>query len=169
MSIDKPTEEFALSIELVPSTCWYTNVRSNVPATEWDILRRAVYRRAGNRCEICVGRGKTHPVECHEVWHYDDATRVQRLTGLAALCPACHQVKHIGLANVQGKSAQALSHLAKVNGWSANQARAYVEQAFELWARRSEHEWQLDLSLLETEEYKAWLERQLRSKTLENP
>ncbi|CAN5761393.1 hypothetical protein BH24DEI2_BH24DEI2_26960 [soil metagenome] len=88
---------------------------------------------------------------------------MQRLTGLTALCPACHQVKHIGLANVQGKSAQALSHLARVNGWSANQARAYVEQAFELWARRSEHEWQLDLSLLETEVYRVWLERQLKA------
>ena len=151
-----------LTVELVPSTCWYTNVRSHVPQAEWDALRRAVYRRAKNRCEICGGRGKTHPVECHEVWHYDDMARVQRLTGFAALCPDCHQVKHIGLANVQGKSAQAISHLAKVNGWSAHETRAYVTEAFELWARRSEHEWRLDLSLLETEAYKAWLERQVK-------
>ena len=135
-------------------------MRSHVPAAEWDLLRRAVYRRAQHRCEICGGRGKAHSVECHEVWHYDDAARVQRLAGFTALCPACHQVKHIGLANVQGKSAQALHHLAEVNGWSASRARAHVEQAFELWARRSEHEWQLDLSLLETEAYKAWLKRQ---------
>ena len=120
-----------------------------------------VYRRANNRCEICGGRGKTHPVECHEVWHYDDTTRMQRLAGFTALCPDCHRVKHIGLANVQGKGNQAQSHLARVNGWTAHEARAYVAEAFELWAQRSEHDWQLDTSLLETEVYKAWLERQV--------
>ena len=145
-----------------PSTCWYTNVRSHVPTNEWDVLRRAVYRRAQNRCEVCGGRGKAHSVECHEIWHYDDTTNVQRLAGFTALCPDCHQVKHIGLANVQGKSAQALSHLASVNGWSVSEARACLAKAFELWARRSEHDWQLDLSLLETEAYKTWLERQVK-------
>lgn len=154
MSTDKPepTREPVLTVELVPSTCWYTNMRSNVSQAEWDRLRRAVYRRAKNRCEICGGRGKTHPVECHEVWHYDDATRVQRLEGFTALCPSCHSVKHIGLAKVQGKLAQALSHLSKVNGWSADKARTYVDEAFEVWARRSEHQWQLDISLLEAEQ-----------------
>ena len=164
MSTDSPNSKNkpVLTIELVPATCWYTNVRSNVPQAEWDVLRRAVYRRANNRCEICGGKGKTHPVECHEVWHYNDVTKVQRLEGLTALCPACHQVKHIGLANVQEKGTQALRHLASVNGWSVGEARTYVAEAFELWARRSEHEWQLDLSLLETEAYKTWLERQVK-------
>ena len=162
MDTDKPAGEPKLPIELVPSTCWYTNVRSNVPVAEWDALRRAVYHRAKNRCEVCGGWGKTHPVECHEVWHYDDRARVQRLTGFTALCPDCHRVKHIGLANVQGKSVQALSHLARVNGWTAHESRAYVAEAFKLWARRSKYEWQLDTSLLETEAYKAWLERQVK-------
>ena len=157
-------DEPILTIELVPATCWYTNARSHVPAAEWDILRRAVYRRANNRCEVCGGRGHRHPVECHEVWHYDDVTRVQRLVRLTALCPPCHQVKHIGLANVQGKLPRALNHLAKVNGWSTGEARAYVDEAFERWSRRSAHDWQLDISLLETRRYKNWLERQISEK-----
>lgn len=33
-------------------------------------------------------------LECHEVWDYDDAMRVQRLSELVALCTRCHQVKH---------------------------------------------------------------------------
>ena len=158
MSADR--SEPSLTVELVPATCWYANVRSNVPAAEWDALRRAVYRRANYRCEVCGAQGSAHPVECHEVWHYDDVAKVQRLVRLIALCPACHQVKHIGLASVQGKLDQALRHLAKVNGWTASQSRAYVEEVFAVWAKRSEHEWQLDTSLLETPEYKAWLERQ---------
>jgi hypothetical protein len=76
-----------LTVELVPSTCWYTNVRSNVSKAVWDRLRRRVAAEAGKRCEICGGRGRRWPVECHEVWHYDDATKVQRLERLVALCP----------------------------------------------------------------------------------
>ncbi|MEJ7872263.1 MAG: hypothetical protein WKF67_08375 [Rubrobacteraceae bacterium] len=33
-------------------------------------------------------------LECHEEWEYDEATGVQRLSGLVALCTRCHQVKH---------------------------------------------------------------------------
>ena len=59
--------ETRLTVELVPSTCWYTNVRSHVPKAVWDRLRRQVAAEAGDRCEICGGRGRRWPVECHEV------------------------------------------------------------------------------------------------------
>lgn len=61
-----------LTVELVPRTSWYSNVRSNVLPGVWDRLRRPVFGRARSRCEICGGRGPAHPVECHEVWEYDD-------------------------------------------------------------------------------------------------
>ncbi len=92
-----------LTIELVPKTSWCHNVRALTDELGWDRIRRQVYRQAGYRCEICGGRGPEHPVECHEVWRYDDRTRVQLLVRMIALCPACHQVKHLGLANVQGR------------------------------------------------------------------
>ncbi len=62
-----------LTVELVPQTCWYTNVRSNVPAEDWERLRKFVFKLAGYRCEICGGRGDKWWVECHEQWEYDDA------------------------------------------------------------------------------------------------
>jgi hypothetical protein len=138
-----------LTIELVPRTCWYTNVRSNVPPAEWERLRRIVFSRAGNVCEICGGRGSKWPVECHEVFAYDDSARVQKLQRLMALCPACHEVKHIGLAGVRGKRANATAHLARVNHWTREDAELYIEACFEIWYRRSCHEWELDLSYLE--------------------
>ncbi|MBV9958377.1 MAG: HNH endonuclease [Acidobacteria bacterium] len=138
-----------LTIELVPKTCWYTNVRSHVSKEEWDRLRRIVYRAAGNVCEICGGRGKRWPLECHEVWRYDDERYVQKLERLIALCPQCHEVKHIGLAGVRGRQSEALKHLARVNGWSEEDARLYLEVCFEQWSRRSRHEWTLDISYLE--------------------
>lgn len=138
-----------LTIELVPKTSWYQNVRSHVSKEEWDKLKRLTFSRAGYRCEICGGRGRRWPVECHEIFVYNDEQHIQKLAGLLALCPACHEVKHIGLAGLRGKANQAKAHLAKVNNWSLEDAELYIEGCFELWHRRSSHGWQLDLSYLE--------------------
>jgi hypothetical protein len=134
-----------LTVELVPKTSWYHNVRALVDEMTWDRIRRQVYRQADYRCEVCGSRGPDHPVECHEVWRYDDRTRVQALVRMIALCPACHHVKHLGLANVKGRGAQARAHLARVNGWTLAQADAYIAEAFRVWAQRSHGPWALDL------------------------
>lgn len=143
------TRQSLLTIELVPRTSWFGNVRSHVPAEEWARLKKITSQKAGHRCEICGGRGPRWPVECHEVFSYDDARRVQKLERLVALCPACHEAKHIGLAGVRGRGGAALAHLARVNGWSRGDAELYLEACFEQWHRRSSHEWTLDLSYLE--------------------
>jgi hypothetical protein len=140
--------ETRLTVELVPSTCWYTNVRSNVSQAVWDGLRRRVAAEAGHRCEICGGRGRRWPVECHERWAYDDAAKVQRLERLVALCPDCHEAKHAGLASKRGRLDAVIGHLVKVNGWSADDAALYLEAVFETWAQRSRHQWTLDISVL---------------------
>lgn len=147
-----------LSIELVPASAWYTNVRSNVPKAEWDRLRKAVYLAANYRCEICNGVGDRWPVECHEVWLYDDKAHTQTLERLIALCPACHEVKHIGRAGVMGRQAEALEHLAAVNEWTLSEARSYAAECFRVWEERSKHDWALDTSALEnySGDNKAW-------------
>lgn len=137
-----------LTIELVPQTCWFSNVRDQVPPRDWDRIRRQVYENAGRRCEVCGGRGPRHPVECHEVWEYDEAAGVQRLVRMIALCPACHEVKHIGLAGIRGRADLAREHLAQVNGWSSGVADQYIEEAFATWRSRSARPWSLDISSL---------------------
>ncbi len=137
-----------LTIELVPSTSWYTNVRSNVSKKEWDIIRKLVYQQANNLCEICGGRGSKWPVECHEVWEYDDTNHVQKLKKMIALCPMCHKVKHIGRAGVMGEYEMALKHLIQVNNCSRSQAQTYVAEQFLIWEQRSKYDWTLDLSIL---------------------
>lgn len=138
-----------LTIELVPSTSWFSNVRSNVDRQTWDILRKLTYRQASYKCEVCGGRGDKHPVECHEIWHYDDSNYIQTLSGLTALCPSCHQVKHIGLARLQGKGEKAEAQLSKVNDWTTEQTDRYIDSAFDIWQSRSCHDWTLDLSWLD--------------------
>ena len=65
-----------LTVKLVPSTCWFSNVRDHVAKSTWDKLRKTTYQQAHYQCEVCGGRGKRHPVECHEIWHYDDLKHI---------------------------------------------------------------------------------------------
>ena len=138
-----------LTIELVPKSAWFSNVRSMVAKSDWDRLRKATYRVYRYRCGVCGGVGERHPVECHEIWRYDDAKRIQKLMGLIALCPPCHEVKHMGFANTRGRGAIATAHLAKVNGWTLPEAARYVQKQFAVWMQRSRFDWQVDLEWLE--------------------
>ena len=104
-----------LTAELVPSTCWWSNLRSNMPADEWAKCKAFVRKRSGDRCELCGGRGRQWPVECHEVWAYDETTWTQTLEGLIALCPPCHEVKHIGRAETVGNLERAKNRLMVAN------------------------------------------------------
>lgn len=137
-----------LTIELVPATCWGSNVREVVSRRQWEVIGAAVRDASGERCEICGGRGQRHPVDCHEVWFYDDIARRQRLVRMCALCPACHGVKHLGRSRQLGFGGDAARHLQEVNGWDAELTAQYIAEAFALWRERSRHEWTQDLSSL---------------------
>ena len=139
-----------LSIELIPAGSWGNSLCLKLKKEQWDRLRRAAYKKAGYHCEICGGRGSAHPVECHEIWQYDDWKHIQKLVRLIALCPACHEVKHYGRACVMGNEARAFLHLQKVNQWSAGKSQRYVNLAFDVWQSRSCYDWKIDLSILKS-------------------
>lgn len=141
-----------LTIELVPASQWNDNLRSHLTPAKWNMLRSACYAKAGHICEICAGRGPKHPVECHEIWDYNDSARVQTLLGLISLCPACHQVKHIGLAAHRGLLGRAMLHLMNVNEWPGELAEQYIMRQFEIHHLRSQLQWSIDLSWLENAE-----------------
>lgn len=140
--------ELKLTIELVPKSSWMNNLRAVLTSKQWNALRGVVADKAWNVCEICGGTGPEHPVECHEIWQYNEKTSIRKLTGMIALCPDCHMVKHIGLASIKGNFDKALKHLMKVNGLKKKEAEAYVENAFKIWRARSQLKWTLDLSEL---------------------
>lgn len=153
-----------LSIELVPTTCWYDNVRNVLTQTQWNALRKHVYAKAGDKCEICGGVGKKHPVECHEKWEYEginlsirgEGRMVQRLIGLVALCPMCHKSKHIGLTEKMGPYVfkAVVKHMKKVNGWTTDAAfQRHRAEVTEEWMERSKWQWEIDLTLLLNDEY----------------
>lgn len=137
-----------MRVELVPSKCWLSTVRSYLSDHYWRKLSTEVAEDGQRRCEICGGRGRQHPVECHEVWGYHDDIHLQQLLRLQALCPMCHYVKHLGRSIHMGYERQALGWLARLNQWDARTTIWYVDAVFHQWRERSKHEWALDLTTL---------------------
>ena len=106
-----------LFVDLVPASCWFTNVRSGVAAADWDRVRRMVYRRAGDRCEACGRRcGPQVQLEAHERWYFDDVRGVQMLRRLVSLCALCHLASHYGRAATVGDGPQGLYAAAAGHG-----------------------------------------------------
>lgn len=140
-----------LYVDLIPDTCWFTNVRSCVHQRDWERLRRMLIERAGGRCELC-GRGEDREtrrrLEAHERFDYDEATGTQTLRRLVLVCSDCHEVTHYGLAQVRGRDREAFAHLRAVTGMTEAQAEAHIAQAFAIWDGRSARVWKLDLSPL---------------------
>jgi hypothetical protein len=140
-----------LFVDLVPSSCWFTNVRSCVSQRDWERLRRMVTDRASKRCEICQhsqDRESGRWLEVHERWSFDDSKNVQTLRRLICVCTDCHATTHFGLATVNGKEREAFRHLCAVTGMLADEARGHIDEAFNLWRARSRRVWELDLGIL---------------------
>lgn len=140
-----------LTVELIPQTAWGQNLRAILSRRDWDVLRRWCYQRAGYKCECCGGVGPKHPVECHEVWDWDEANQMQWLAGLVALCPTCHSVKHIGRTLVVSNDPyrtfdQLMRHIARTNGWDGGQTEDHFFQEQQLWQYRSSLKWHLNVS-----------------------
>jgi hypothetical protein len=140
-------KDYKLKFELVPDSCWYSNLRSLLPAGGWDIIRKKAYARAGGKCMIC-GAPCTR-LEAHEQWEYDEVNCVQKLHDVIAVCSQCHKVIHIGRTTMTGGERQAEEHFMKVNGCTYAEYRAELGKANADHIRRNKvAEWQLDLSKL---------------------
>lgn len=136
-----------LSIELIPSSNWAVNVRSEMK-NEWDNLKRDCYHEANYQCSVCGGKGEEHPVECHEKWSYDMETGIQKLERLIALCPTCHLTKHWGKALLDHKEDIVKKHILQVNHWKEKDLNKYLQEVFFIFDLRSKIQWTLDLSLV---------------------
>src|SRR5574341_61050 len=147
----KNPQQLKLTIELVPSTSWYNNLRKVVSQEEWDKIRKKSYKDAGYKCTTCGAEGK---LNCHEVWNYNDKTHIQKLEGFIALCDLCHHVKHIGLAGILAMKGQLdmekiIKHFMKVNSCDRETFENHRKAAFKEWKERSTHDWQVDLGQYE--------------------
>ena len=138
-----------LNFELIPDSCWYSNLRTLLKPKHWDILRKDAYSRAGGKCMICAR--KVTRLEAHERWEFNEQTKVQKLTDIIAVCHLCHSVIHIGRTQLMGGEDSAIKNLMKVNGCSYVEYRKALGKANEDHARRNRvDEWMLDVSWLDS-------------------
>lgn len=136
-----------LNFELVPDSCWYSNLRSILSPAQWDVVRREAYARAGGRCMICGAPAKR--LEAHEQWSYDEQNHIQKLENVVAVCKSCHEVIHIGRTQLTGGEERASEHFMKVNGCTYAEYRKALGEANAAHRRRNlVSEWKLDLSWL---------------------
>lgn len=139
---------------LVPKNLWGINLRSLLPATQWNSLRKDTYERYAYRCCICGCKGTKWPVECDELWNYKTDQETPGcgtvvFEGLFALCPGCHQVKHFGKASVDGEEDTATARMRYLNKWDAANAQQRIDGAFDIWEERSQMKWAFDFSKLQ--------------------
>jgi len=137
-----------LQIELVPGSSWWNNVRSNVRKRAWDLIRFKTYEEAKFVCEICGEAGTKHPVECHEIWMFNDQELTQMLERFQALCPLCHEVKHMGFASVRGNRERAFNRFIALNNLQEETADRIKDAIFKQWQIRSEDKWTILLDKL---------------------
>jgi hypothetical protein len=141
-----------LFVDLIPSTSWFSNVRSCIHPRDWDRVRHHIYERANYTCECCGINTKEDTrnggIEAHERWYYDEEYSIQKLMRIIALCHQCHQSTHMGLAGMMGKQEEAMNHLKTVCNFTEEQANEHKIEAAELWRKRNKTEWKLDISLI---------------------
>jgi len=142
-----------LEMELVPETAFNMNLRHTLKKSEWDEIRKEVYKRAGSKCEIC---GDTGRMSAHEVWDYreDEKKPEVVLQNIVCLCNSCHMCKHWGMAQIladEGKlDMEALIlHFLTVNGCTKDEMLDHLSACFAQWENRSKIGWTLNISALD--------------------
>jgi hypothetical protein len=141
-----------LTIELVPSTVWYSSLYRLLPKSEWYDLKNKVFAEEGRRCYIC---GSEEGLSLHEFWKYDDDKHIQKLSEFHHLCNLCHKIKHMGFwcYTIDGKAKleqeglcreDLIRHFCKVNGCTEKEFKEHEREAFKIWSERSLHQWKQD-------------------------
>ena len=141
-----------LICELVPTGTWGANLRSLMPPSGWNRLRKFAYDKAGKKCEICnqdgFSQNRKHAVEAHEIWVYDDIAHRQILAGIMALCPRCHMAKHLGRTLKVGGADVVRKHMKDINDWDERMQMLYEDFVFAIHAQRSRFRWTVDIDSL---------------------
>jgi hypothetical protein len=144
-----------LFVDLVPSSCWFTNARSCMAGRDWERVRRLVVGRAGRRCEVpgCgaqEARAREIWLEVHERWEYltGPSGRVQVLRRLVCLCTWCPHGDSFWVRRCPRRGPGSLRAPAHRDRHDRGGRPRHIDAAFALWRQRSAAAWDLDLSIL---------------------
>jgi hypothetical protein len=85
--------ELELTIEPIPKTLANQGLSRQL-GHRWKGISKRERAKHNHRCVVCGVSPEKGRLHLHETWEYGDAARVQKLSGLVALCDLCHRVKH---------------------------------------------------------------------------
>lgn len=137
-----------LTVELIPSSSWGSNLRAILKPKMWEDVRKKVYQKNNFKCSICREKIK---LQAHEIWQFEDTTKVQKLVNIVPLCYMCHMVKHIGFASLRGgmvTNERLIRHFMQVNKCDRITYQNHLKKVIKDFEDRSHYEWQLNLDKL---------------------
>lgn len=145
-ALEKKLSIYKLCADLVPRSNFFKNIRKVFSQQEWDIIRKAVYKKDNYKCSIC-GK-KNIKLEARENWKYNYHHSRQKLISVDALCYMCHRNKHLGHSGIlvqEGKLNQEelIFHWAKINIVNTDMFHEYAKKVFELWDLKNQFTWEI--------------------------
>ena len=106
---------------------------------------------ANDCCSVC--KSSDGRMNCHEKWGYDDKRLVATLMGFEIHCSNCDLVAHAGRAFKLGYGETVILHLCAINHWDTKYAVTVLKHAMNVWIRRSEEEWKIEVASYLVERY----------------
>ncbi|MBD3194894.1 MAG: hypothetical protein GF317_07565 [Candidatus Lokiarchaeota archaeon] len=133
--LEKQLSNYKLWADMVPKGSFFQNLRKIFSRTEWDIIRKAVYKKDGHICVICGTENAK--LEAHEEWNYIYRSSIQKLESICSLCYWCHRNKHLGHSSILSRKGKLdldklISHWAIVNKKPKFDFREYTNKVFDL-------------------------------------
>lgn len=121
---------------LIPKPLWGVNAHNLLEGQCWQNIRRNTFLRSDYCCVICQ---RKKPLECHEVFKFDDEKGVAVLLRLEGRCEDCHACNHLGrLKKVNPKGfKRALAYIGFVNQITPQVVIRIVGEAFDVHKSRT--------------------------------
>lgn len=103
-------QNYLIRFEFLPKNQNFRNARSALQFHfgdyfAWKKVRDSIEEKYNFACKICGKNSQENELnkdikhsaltECHEVWSFNEVTKIQKLEDLEALCNRCHSIKHI--------------------------------------------------------------------------
>jgi hypothetical protein len=129
---------------LVPRPLWGINAHDLLDRDSWQCMRHDTFSRDNFHCFICEQK---RPLECHEVFSYDDVTGTATLVRLESRCADCHACNHLGRLLKRNRDGfkKALKRIGALNRLNPPEVISLVEQAFQVHKTRT-RPWQMKVA-----------------------
>jgi hypothetical protein len=136
-----------LELHLIPQSSFFRNLRTAL-GSRWYPLSKQIRIDHNDTCQYCGAKKDVKIglyIHCHEVWEYNESTGIQKLIGFECLCSECHAVHHWEHSRISNRDLIALlKHACKVNGCSPDEFKKHIQEAEDLWVKRSTINWKID-------------------------